>query len=148
MYNAQCKIKNRLIQLWIVHCALVIGACSVPNLEKPECTQARDTVKQFYSFHFGNDMALTVENLKARERFLTSDLFKSLSASAGSEDYFTKSAAPAKTFKIAKCDAPQPDKADIRVQLYWRDDAKTVQKEVNVETVRQNDTWLINKVSN
>ena len=148
MYNAQCKIKNRLIQLCIVHCALIIGACSIPSLEKPECTQARDAVKQFYSFHFGNDMHPTAENLKARERFLTSELFKTLSVSAGSEDYFTKSTEPPKTFKIAKCDAPLPDKANIQVQVYWRDDAKTVQKEVNVEAVDQKDEWLINKVSN
>ena len=122
--------------------------CSIPSLEKPECTQARDAVKQFYSFHFGNDMHPTAENLKARERYLTSDLYKALSASAGSKDYFTASDEFPKTFKLGKCELPQSDKANVQVQIYWRDDTKTVQKEVNVETVNQNGSWLINKVTN
>ena len=89
------------------------------------------------------------ENLKVQKRFLTSELFNTLSATAGiSEDYFTKSVEFPKTFKIGKCEAPQPDKANVQVQVYWRDDAKTVQKEVNVEAVKTGDTWLINKVSN
>ena len=90
----------------------------------------------------------TAENLKARERFLTSDLFKSLTPATGPTDYFTKSEEFPKTFKMGKCELPQPDKANIQVQIYWRDDAKTVQKEVIVETVNQKDAWLIYKVSN
>ena len=136
----------RLICLLLT--AYCLQACSLPSLEKPECTQARDAVKQLYSFHFGNDMHPTVENLKARERFLTVDLYKTLSVSAASEDYFTKSGEPPKTFKIGKCEAPQADKANVQVQVYWRDDAKTVQKEVNVEAVKTGDAWLINKISN
>ena len=124
------------------------SSCSIPSLEKPECTEARDAVKQLYSFHFGNDMHPSPENLRARERFLTPELFKTLSASSGTTDYFTASDDPPRTFKIAKCEAPQSDKANVQVQIYWRDDAKTVQKEVHVEAVKTGDTWLINKVSN
>ena len=90
----------------------------------------------------------TAENLKARERYLTSDLYKALSASAGSKDYFTASDEFPKTFKMGKCELPQTDRANVQVQIYWRDDTKTVQKEVNVEAVNQKDTWLINKVTN
>ncbi|MFM9903365.1 MAG: hypothetical protein ACKVQJ_02205 [Pyrinomonadaceae bacterium] len=91
----------------------------------------------------------SAENLKMRERFLTGELMNTLSASVETmQDYFTKSGEPPKTFKIGKCDAPQADKVNIQVQLYWRDDAKTVQKEVHVEAVKSGDAWLINKVSN
>ncbi len=148
MHNAQRTIQNLLLLLCILHFAFCITSCSLPSLEKPECTQARDAVKQFYSFHFGNDTHPTAENLKAQERFLTGELFKTLSASVGSQDYFTASDEFPKTFKIGKCESPQPDKANIQVQLYWRDDTKTVQKEVNVEAVKTGDAWLINKVSN
>ena len=127
--------------------ACCLLACSIPSLEKPECTQARDAVKQFYSFHFGNDMHPIAENLKARERYLTSELYKTLSESARSKDYFTASDDFPKTFKIGKCELPQPNKANVQVQIYWRDDTKTVQKEVNVEAVNRKDGWLINKVS-
>ena len=135
----------RLICLLLA--AYCLLACSLPSLEKPECAQARDAVKQFYSFHFGNDMHPTAENLKARERFLTSDLYKTLSALPGSTDYFTASDEFPKTFKIGKCELPQSDKANVQVQIYWRDDTKTVQKEVNVEAVNQKGAWLINQVN-
>ena len=126
--------------------------CSIPNLEKPECTEARDAVKQFYSFHFGNDMHPSAENLKLRERYLTPEFMKILMVDvtglpATTKDYFTASEEPPKTFKIGKCELPQPDKANVQVQLYWRDDTKTVQKEVHVEAVKTNDVWLINKVA-
>ncbi len=151
MYNSQCKIKNRLLQLCIVHCAFIIAGCSIPSLEKPECTQARDAVKQFYSFHFGNDMHPTAENLKMRQRYLTENFYKKLMVDATGLpptkiDYFTFSEEPPKTFKIGKCEAAQPNKANVQVQIYWRDDTKTVQKEVNVEAVNQKDVWLIDDV--
>src|SRR6185369_10674358 len=44
--------------------AFWLTACSVPNLEQPECTDSRLTVKEFYSYHFGNDMKFSQENLK------------------------------------------------------------------------------------
>ncbi len=127
---------------------LFASSCSIPNLEKPECTDARDGVKQFYSFHFANDMHSTLENLKLREKYLTPVLYRTLAAANDTRDYFTSSDDPPKTFKIGKCEAPQTDKADLQVQIYWRDDAKTVQKEVHVEVVKTGDAWLINKVSN
>lgn len=133
----------------ILHFALCINSCSIPSLEKPECTQARDAVKQLYSFHFGNEKQLAEENLKAQKRFLTSELFDTLSVYVErSQDYFTKSDEFPKTFKIGKCVVTAADKTNVQVQLYWRDDTKTLQKEVNVEAVRQNDAWLVNKISN
>jgi hypothetical protein len=128
---------------------LCFSACSIPSLESQDCSTARDAVKQFYSFHFGNDMHPSAENLKARERFLTKDLYAQLSQdTSGATDYFTASTEPPKTFKIAKCVEKGPGDVDMQVQVYWRDDAKTQQKEVHVETVKTGDAWLINKVSN
>ena len=145
-------MQNWLLVLCIVHCALCIAACSMPNLEKPECSEAREAVRQFYSFHFGNDMRPTAESLKQRERFLTPELTasltKDLSSAAPAKDYFTASDQAPKTFKIGKCEAKDADHADLQVQLYWRDDIETVQKEVHVEAVRTGGSWLINKVSN
>ncbi len=147
MQNSKFKIPNYFLVFCIFNFAFLIESCSIPSLEKPECTQARDAVKQFYSFHFGNDMHPTTDNLKTRERFLTSELYKTLSRSSSQTDYFTASDEFPKTFKIGKCELPQPDKANVQVQIYWRDDTKTTQKEVNVEAIKTGDAWLINKVS-
>lgn len=142
-------MRNVLLLLCIVHFALCITACSIPNLEGAECSEAREAVKHFYSFHFGNDMRPTAENLKMRERFLTPELARQLeNAPQTSKDYFTASDQAPKTFKIGKCDEKDPTHTEFQVQLYWRDDIETVQKEVHAQAVKTVDGWLINKVTN
>ena len=143
-------MQNSLFILCIVHCALCTSACSIPNLEGAECSQAREAVKHFYSFHFGNDMTVTTDNLKARQRFLTPEFFGTLSSQSGTNvDPFTKADTPPKTFKIAKCTQVGSDKADVAVQIYWRyETGKVDQRELHVETIKSGDAWLINKVSN
>jgi hypothetical protein len=153
MDNGQRTIRHLVLALCIVVCALGIVGCSVPTLESPQCTDATLAVKQFYSFHFGNDMAPSAENLKAREKFLTSDLYRSLAASAnGRTDYFTKSDEYPKTFKMATCNSGDPQHANVEVQTYWQEERgstkSTTQREVTVATVKTNDgRWLIDNVS-
>ena len=120
----------------------------MPSLEKPECTAGRDVVKRFYSFHFGNDMSTSAENLKARESFLTADLFKSLSASGETKkDYFTATDNYPKAFRVGECTVDTADQATLQVVLLWRSDSKSEQAEVNVKTVLVGGKWLISKVS-
>jgi hypothetical protein len=128
---------------------VLLSSCSLPNLEKPQCTEARDSVRRFYSFHFGNEMRPSPENLKAREKFLTAELFKMLTASSETAvDYFTASEKYPKTFRVGACTAESGDRAAFGVMLLWRDETKSEQKEVRVETVLADGKWLINKVSN
>lgn len=129
--------------------AFSIPSCSIPNLEEPACTDARTEVRQFYSFHFGNDMKPSAENLKLREKFLTSELINTLSASGEtSVDYFTATADYPKTFRIGECKAISPAETEFQVVLLWRDDKRSEQKEVRVDAVKKDDKWLINKVLN
>jgi len=122
-------------------------ACSLPNLEKAQCAAARDTVKRFYSFHFGNDMRPSAETLKARERFLTSELISELAApTETAKDYFTATEDYPKAFRVGECTSGSDDKVIMQVLLLWRDDTRNEQKEVHVETVKVGDTWLINRV--
>ncbi len=136
----------RLICLLLT--AYCLLSCSLPNLERPQCTAAREAVKRFYSFHFGNDMHPSAENLKAREQFLTSELIRSLSAATESaKDYFTATEDYPKAFRVGSCTSESDDKATLQVLLLWRDDTRNEQKEVHVETVKVGDKWLINNVA-
>lgn len=149
MHNAKCKMHNCYLLLCILHSALCISSCSVPNLEKLQCTAARDVVKRFYSFHFGNDMHPSADNLKAREEFLTSELIRSLSASTdAAKDYFTETENYPKAFRVGSCTSQSEAKVTLQVLLLWRDDTRNEQKEVKVDTVKIADKWLINKVFN
>lgn len=149
MQNAKCTVHNLPLLFCILHFALCISSCSVPNLEKPQCTEARNAVKRFYSLHVGGDMRPSQENLKAREEFLTSDLFQTLAASnETAKDYFTATDEYPKAFRVGECSSGSEDAATLQVLLLWRDDTASEQREIKVETVRLGDKWVINKVSN
>ncbi len=122
--------------------------CSIPNLETNDCTEARNTVKELYSYHFGNDMKFTKENLKQREKYLTDDLKKQLENQPESAvDYFTATDDYPKAFRLGKCEVVEADKmVNIQIVLFWKTETRNEQKEVQVEVVKQNNDWLVNKV--
>jgi|GEM_PF-589684 len=130
--------------------AYCLLACSIPNLEAPECTEARAALREFYSNHFGGDMKFTAENLQAREKYLTPDLARLLEKFLTDSDPFTLSVAVdvPRAFRVGGCQALAPDKTELQVLLFWKDDARSEQRELKVEAVKQNDKWLINNISN
>ncbi len=148
MSESGYKIHVSLVLICLLF-ALYASSCSVPSLEEPQCSHARDAVKRFYGFHFGNDMHPSAENLKLRESYLTGELFKELSASnEEAKDYFTKSENYPKAFRVGTCTLESDDKATLQVLMLWRNETKSAQEEVHVEAVKKNEKWLINKVSN
>ncbi|MCY7345003.1 MAG: YbjP/YqhG family protein [Pyrinomonadaceae bacterium] len=130
--------------LLTAYCSL---SCRVPNLDKPECTAAAQTVKEFYSFHFGNEMNFSQVNLKRREKFLTGDLKRQLVLQPdGASDYFTATDDYPKAFRIGECAVTNENKTVFQVVLFWRDDTRNEQREIKVEAVKENEKWLINKI--
>lgn len=92
-------------------------------------------------------MTPSPENLEKRKKYLTEDLFKTLSTSDSKTDYFTASDVFPRTFKIGDCTLKSPDDATVQVQIYWKDDYTTVQKDVLVDVVKRAGAWLINGVT-
>jgi hypothetical protein len=122
-------------------------ACSIPSLESQQCSEARVALKQFYSFHFGNDMSPTKENLSERKPYLTDRLFKSLwAADSIPGDHFTATSNYPKAFRVGECTAASPEKTVFQVILLWHDDTRSEQKEIAVDMVRQGDKWLVDSV--
>ena len=81
--------------------------------------------------------------------FLTPVLFQGLSASnETAKDYFTQTDDYPKAFRVGSCSSDTDTKAVLQVILLWRDDKRTEQKEVHVETLKVGDKWFINSVSN
>jgi len=141
---AYCR---RFVYFLLLTSCFLLLSCSVPNLEKPECTAARQTVREFYSYHFGNDMKPSEENLRQREKFLTAELRQTLAAQADSKtDYFTATDDYPKAFRVGGCDVKGEDKTVFEVLLFWKDNTRSEQRQIEVETVKRNDKWLINKV--
>lgn len=143
------KISTALL-LFIFHFSLFTFSACIPNLEKPECTAAREAVRNFYSYHFAGDMKQTAENLKQREKFLSADLTKNLAAqNENATDYFTQTSDYPKAFRVGGCTIDEPnERVDFGVLLFWKTDTRSEQKEIHVEAVNENGKWLINKVAN
>ena len=148
MQNSTFNIQNSLLTFCILLFAFLIN-CSIPNLEKPECREAQTTVREFYSYHFGNDMKFSMENLRRREKFLSADFVKDLQNAPPEIDVFTTNSTDyPKAFRIGGCKIEAADKAVFEVLLFWKDDTRSEQREINVEVVKQNDKWLISKINN
>lgn len=122
---------------------LILNSCSIPNLEAPQCSEARDTVKEFYSWYLGTDADMRSRQRVVYDRFV-SPTFRT--DNAGADDPFFRSSTLPTTFKIGKCESTTDSKARMQVQLYWREDGKTDQKDVFTELTKTGERWLIDKV--
>lgn len=147
--------KAKFIWKQIAFCCLLsavfwLPSCSIPNLETADCTDARNAVREFYSFHYSNDMRFNQENLKQRKKFLTPELFQTLSQQPDSAtDYFTASEEPPKAFRVGGCEVVEPNrKTSLGVVFFWKNsNDESRQKEVEVEAVKENGEWLVNNVA-
>lgn len=142
------NIAGRCLLFFVLVVAFFPVGCSIPNLESPECGAARQAVKEFYSFHFGNDMKPSQENLQMRAKFLTDELKQKLETRPeAAKDYFTATDDYPKAFRPGKCRVSEPNKkVFFQVLLFWKDGKRTEQKEVEVEVVNENNRWLISNV--
>ncbi len=147
--SCQLFVLNRLkiFVFCFLSCVFCLLSCSVPNLENPVCNDSRQAVKEFYSLHFGSDMKPSDENLELREKFLTDELKQELlNQRDGAKDYFTATDDYPKAFRVGSCAVENENKTVFQVVLFWRDDTRSQQREIKVETIKQNHKWLINKI--
>lgn len=141
------RTNKRLLGLAIPF-ALGIAGCSVPSLESPACTESKNAVRDFYSFHFANEMKFSVDGIKRREKFLTPEFAAAVGGSAdGSDPFTTGSDDIPNAFRVGECREISPERTESNVLLFWRTDERTEQREIKVEAFDKNDTWLVNKVS-
>jgi hypothetical protein len=121
------------------------ASCSLPNLETAECAEARNTVKRFYSLHFANELSPNAEYLKEKDQLISGLLREALPA-ATDQDYFTKTADFPKAFRVGTCTSRAEGHATLQVVLLWRNDTRNDQAEVNVNTIKTGNNWLIEGV--
>ena len=139
---------RRLIVFLLLFSAVIVGfGCSQPILESNECIEARDPVKRFYSFHFGNEMLASKENIEKRKKYLSKRLNAELNDRSDTKfDYFTQTADYPKAFRAGKCDSTAGDRVKFEVLLFWRTNEKNSQRAIQVEMVKENSRWLIDRV--
>ena len=91
----------------------------------------------------GTDVTARGNQRDVYDRYIAADF---RSAAGSDSDPFYLSGTTPTTFKIGKCEQRDDSHVTIQVQLYWRQDGKTDQKEVYADVVKSGDRWLIDKV--
>lgn len=125
---------------------LVVTSCSVPNLEPAECTESRDTVKQFYSWYLGNNAE---QRAKSPEMFSKYVADSQLTPADAETDPFVLTNDFPKAFRVGECTVVEPAKRTrFEVLLFWKDDARTEQSTIKVETEKIDNKWIIRSVTN
>ncbi len=136
----------------ILNFAFSLAGCSVPNLESRECDQAQDMVREFYSYHFGHNLGFSEEDLNARRNYLTPEFLVSVRDPPRDVppgvDPFTRTDDPPKAFRVGSCHLVEPGKRTrLEVLLFWKDDVRSEQRSIVVETEQRDGKWLIDRVS-
>ena len=128
--------------------AFAASSCSVPSFESPACTESKNAVREFYSYHFGNEPKFSAEGLKLRAKYLSPEFAAAVAESKEGTDPFTSGTDDIpKAFRVGECREISPERTESSVLLFWRTDERTEQREIRVEAIDNNDTWLVNKVS-
>ncbi len=125
------------------------AACSIPTLEVAECIEARTAVREFYSFHFANDMSINPEGLEARDRFLTPGFVEKLKAEGVEGDPFTVgSGDPPRAFRPGRCQLLPDGRTAFDILVFWKDDESTKQQRITAVLKNFDNKWLIDEIEN
>jgi len=104
-------------------------------------------VREFYSFHFGNDMKFSSDNLRSREEFLTPAFVDRLRQHDSAFDPFTLTDDHPKTFRVGECQLVELGKrVSFDVLLFWKTDTESIQRSIKVDALREDGGWLIETV--
>ena len=136
----------RSVILLILILGLIGGACSVPTLESNSCLQAQESLKQLLSVHFDKGFEGGKAYKEHRAEHIT-DRLKSEIDSRPGFDYLTQTDDPPKAFRIGTCTEKGNDEVSLSVLLFWRDDNRSEQQEVNIDMKRIGGKWLADSAS-
>ncbi|HEX6124815.1 MAG TPA: hypothetical protein VFZ23_05520 [Pyrinomonadaceae bacterium] len=145
--RALAAARRSIVSVFFVVGFGIVSACSIPSLEAPECDQARDVVREFYSLHFGNEQAFVAEELEKRKPYLTPAFFERIRSTTPAIDPFTLTSDTPKAFRAGECRVIEPGRrVAFELLLFWKTDTRTEQKAIEVEAENQNGGWLVDRV--
>ncbi len=136
-----------LLAIAFLFVALAFTGCGVPNLDPPECAGSRGVIREFYSFHFGNEMRFSPDGLKASEKYLTPALIENVrNAAEGTDPFTTGDSDLPKAFRTGECRVLSPERTEFDVLLFWKDDTRSEQRTIKVQAVNSGGRWLVDKI--
>jgi hypothetical protein len=93
-------------------------------------------------------MRFSAQGLKQRAKFLSPEFATAVGRSPENIDPFTTGSEDLpKAFRVGECKEITPEKTLVSVLIFWRDETRTEQREIKVEAIDKNDSWLVNNIS-
>lgn len=145
MQNVQCKMQNVCLIFCILYSSFFIAGCSIPNLESQSCIEARSSVREFYSQYFATDAETRSKEWNRFEKYISPNFNWDRGSNWEVNPFLLTNDWP-KAFRDGECKEISSDRTEFRVLLFWKDDVRSEQRPINVETVKIGDKWLIEKV--
>ena len=140
--DGRCSVVRAL--LFAIASACLFG-CSIPNLDQPECTKSRDTVREFYGWYLASDAEKREKERDLFEKYVVVNTF---AGGDGTSDRFFLTNDLPKAFRVGECKVLEPGRrTTFEVLLFWKDDTRSEQRSIQVETENREGKWLITKVS-
>lgn len=143
--NEQLAMRSGLVACSLLLIAICSWSCSIPNMQSQQCSEASDSVKEFYSWYLGTDPAQRAKEPEVLKKYISPDFSVDLTDQGVSEPYFLSAVLPT-TFKVGKCEMVDPTHSNVQVQAYLRQDERTDQWEVYADTVKNGDHWQIERI--
>jgi hypothetical protein len=106
--------------------------------------EARQSVKNFIRFHSQRDEARQRKFAEARKIF-ERDLKRQLSDNRNAQDYFTDRRLSESVSNRRMRSENRKCNNVFQVVFFWKDDARSEQREIQVELIKENGNGLINK---
>lgn len=92
-------------------------------------------------------MKVSPEWLEGRKRFLTAELLERVeTANEGTDPFTTGTSDIPKAFRAGECRVISPERAEYDVLLFWKDDSRTEQRTIKVQSAKINDAWLVDRI--
>jgi hypothetical protein len=125
--------------------AFFVLSCSVPNLGDPDCEAARDTVREFYSWYFAADAEHRANSPEVFQKYVAPTLRRGAN---GEIDPFVLTNDFPKAFRVGECKVVEPGRrTQFEVLLFWKDDVRSEQRTIKVETENVGGRWLIRSIT-
>ena len=141
-------VSRDLAACFLLTAYCLLPSCSLPNLGEPDCEAARDSVREFYSFHLANDMTFSAENLEKRKQFLVPEFYERLKSEPQQGDPFTQTADFPKAFRVGECKVEEAGKrVRFELVLFWKDDVRSEQRTIIVNAENRDGRWLIRDIT-
>jgi len=139
MRNA--RLKRIVFAFFILNFAFA-AACSIPNLDPPECAAARDVAKQYYSLAIGGD-PMSHPDVLARLKALRASGFTA--GPMEGDPYYFSSEQPTSS-RVGQCSALEDGRVKAEVTVIWRVNGKNSERKDLVTLAKTNEAWLIERI--